>query len=147
MSPIIIGNTVVLIVETWEFHDQDADVIEFIASLELRFWCARIAVSKYPLTIKMLSQNSHKDEYGYNDQLHQQAYLIKWSARAVTGLAVRGLFWLFLANFGWWWCNGQFTVTITSKVECFCGFFFFIPYSYLLHKSGVRMAIAYMYVD
>ena len=33
MSPIVLGNTVILIVETWEFNDPDADVAAFIAGL------------------------------------------------------------------------------------------------------------------
>ena len=33
MSPIVLGNTVFLIVETWEFNDPDADVAAFIANL------------------------------------------------------------------------------------------------------------------
>ena len=33
MSPIVLGDTVILIVETWEFNDPDADVAAIIAGL------------------------------------------------------------------------------------------------------------------
>ena len=33
MRPIVHGDTVILIVETWEFNDPDADVAAFIAIL------------------------------------------------------------------------------------------------------------------
>ena len=53
---------------------------------------------------------------------------------------MKGLFWLFLAIFGW--CNGRFTVTAASEVEYFCRLC--VLMLHLLYKSGLRMCVAYI---